>query len=157
MKVTICTFGSRGDTQPYVALAMSLQQVGHHVTLVASRDLAEWIQSYGVNVYPLRFSLQEFVQKPEQKDALKGRNIVRILRNFRSGFEKYLAGVLDDCWQAAQDAEFLVLSSIASIGVDIAKQRDIPLAVVSLQPLFPPTRAFPMFMLPFRFFVRWRL
>jgi len=58
---------------------------------------------------------------------------------------------MDDCWQAAQEAEFLALSSIASMGVDIAIQRDIPMAVMSLQPLFPPTRAFPMFMLPFRF------
>ena len=151
MRITICTFGSRGDTQPYVALAMGLQQAGHHATLVASHDLAEWIRSYGIDVHPLRFSLQEFMQKPEQRDALKGRNVVRILRGFRSGFETYLAGVMDDCWQAAQEAEFLVLSSIASLGVDIASQRDIPMAVVSLQPLFPPTRAFPMFMLPFRF------
>ncbi len=151
MKITICTFGSRGDTQPYVALAIGLQQAGHQVTLVASSDLAEWIRSYGINVYPLRFSLREFTQKPGQQDALKGRNMLRVLRDFRAGFENYLVGVMDDCWQAAQDAEFLVLSSIASIGVDIAKQRNIPLAVVSLQPLFPPTRAFPMFMLPFRF------
>ncbi len=44
-----------------------------------------------------------------------------------------------------------MLSSIASLGVDIARQRNIPLAVASMQPLFPPTHAFPMFMLPFRF------
>ncbi len=129
MKITICTFGSRGDTQPYVALALGLQQAGHHVTLVASPDLAAWIRSYGIAVYPLRFSLREFVQQPGQQDALKGRNLVRIMRDFRSGFEAYLAGVLDDCWQAAQDAECLVLSSIASMGVDIARQRNIPLAV----------------------------
>lgn len=151
MKITICTFGTRGDTQPFVALALGLQQAGHRVTLVASRDSAEWIQSYGIQAFPLRFDLREFVQKPGQQEALRGRNIVRIMRDFRSGFEAYLAGVMDDCWQAAQDAEFVVLSSIASIGVDIARQRGIPLAVVSLQPLFPPTRAFPMFMLPFRF------
>jgi UDP:flavonoid glycosyltransferase YjiC (YdhE family) len=151
MKITICTFGSRGDTQPYLALALGLQQAGHQVTLVASHNLAEWIRSYGIKVHPLRFSLQEFMQQPEQQDALKGRNVVRIFRDFRSGFETYLAGVMDDCWQASQEAEFLVLSSIASLGVDIARQRGIPMAVLSLQPLFPPTRAFPMFMLPFRF------
>ncbi len=151
MKITICTFGSRGDTQPYVALGVGLQQAGHHVTLVASHAVAEWIRSYGINLHPLRFSMQEFMQKPEYQDALKGRNVVHILRGFRSGFEAYLAGVMDDCWQAAQDAEFVVLSSIASIGADIASQRGIPAAFVSLQPVFPPTRAFPMFMLPFRF------
>lgn len=153
MKITICTFGSRGDTQPYVALAVGLQQAGHHVTLAASvsYNVADWIRSYGINVYPLRFSLQEFVQKPEQRDALKGRNIVHILRDFRSGFQSYLARVMGDCWQVTQDAEFVVLSSITSIGVDIASLRGIPAVIGSLQPLFPPTRAFPMFMLPFRF------
>lgn len=34
MRITICTFGSRGDTQPYAALG--LQQAGHQVALVAS-------------------------------------------------------------------------------------------------------------------------
>ena len=62
MRITICTFGSRGDTQPYVALALGLQQAGHQVTLVASAShgVAEWIRSYGIEVYPLRFSLQAF-------------------------------------------------------------------------------------------------
>jgi len=49
MKMTICTFGTRGDTQPFVALGLGLQQAGHRVTLVASRDSAEWIQSYVAN------------------------------------------------------------------------------------------------------------
>ncbi len=151
MRITICTFGSRGDTQPYLALAVGLQQAGHQVMLVASPDHAEWIRSYGIEVYPLRFSLQAFAQRPDQKNALKGRNMLRILREFRSGFETYLAGVMDDCWKAAQEAEYLVLSSITTMGVDIASRRDIPVALVSLGPIFPPTRAFPMVMLPFRF------
>ncbi|MBN1287840.1 MAG: glycosyltransferase family 1 protein [Anaerolineae bacterium] len=151
MKITICTFGSRGDTQPYVALALGLQQAGHHVTLVASRDHIEWVRSYGVNVHPIGFSMQEFVRKPEHRAGLRGRNVVRILREFRSGMETYLAKVMDNCWEAAQEAEFVALSSVASIGVDLANQRGIPMALVSLQPLFPPTRAFPVFMLPFRF------
>lgn len=49
MKMTICTFDTRGDTQPFVALALGLQQAGHRVTLVAARDSAEWIQSYVAN------------------------------------------------------------------------------------------------------------
>lgn len=151
MRITICTFGSRGDTQPYVALALGLQQAGHHVTLVASHDHNEWIRSYGVTVHPIGFSMQEFVQKPEHRSDLRGRNMVRVLREFRAGFETYLAKVMDTCWEAAQEAQFVVLSSVASIGVDIARERGVPMALVSLQPLFPPTRAFPMFMLPFRF------
>jgi sterol 3beta-glucosyltransferase len=151
MKITICTLGSRGDAQPYLALAVGLQQAGHHVTLAAPHDFAEWIRSYGVNAHPMRFSAQESMQKPEVQAALKSRNMVRLLQIIRSVMITLLADVLDDCWQAAQGAEFVVLSITACAGVDIASQLDIPMAFVSLQPMFSPTRAFPNFFLPLRF------
>jgi hypothetical protein len=37
IKITICTIGSRGDIQPYLALAVGLQQAGHIVTLAAPK------------------------------------------------------------------------------------------------------------------------
>lgn len=151
MKITICTFGSRGDTQPYLALALGLRQAGHNPIMVVPPDQSEWVRSYGIDVKPLRFNLNAFMQAQDQVNVSKSINIVRTLRNFRSGFKKYLAMVMDDCWLASQESDYLILSSITSIGVDIARQREIPMVVMSLQPLFPPTRAFPMFMLPFRF------
>ena len=39
MHITILAAGSRGDVQPYVALGMGLQQVGHEVRLVALGSL----------------------------------------------------------------------------------------------------------------------
>jgi len=93
MRITIFTFGSRGDTQPYLALAVGLQQAGHYVTLVASRDIAEWIRSYGVNVHPLRLSMQELAQKLEHGYALRGRNVVGYLRALRSVSETLMAGM----------------------------------------------------------------
>ena len=152
MKIVICTFGSRGDTQPYLALAVGLQQAGHSVTLVASQNLAEWIQSYGVKVHPTSFNPQELMQKPENRTFLKGRNTVHFLRTFRSEMDAHQAGILDDCWQAAQDAELVVLGGPAlASGADIASQRGIPMVFVELQPMSSPTRAFPIFLLPFRF------
>lgn len=47
MKILSHAFGSRGDTQPYLALAVGLQQAGHRVTLAASHNFAAWIASYG--------------------------------------------------------------------------------------------------------------
>ena len=34
MKITVNTFGSRGDVQPYIALALGLRQAGHAVRIV---------------------------------------------------------------------------------------------------------------------------
>jgi sterol 3beta-glucosyltransferase len=151
MKITICTFGTRGEVQAYLALAVGLQQAGHKVTLTAPHNFSEWIRLYGVNTHPMHFSAQEFMQKPEVRDALKSRNIVRLLRTIRYITVTLLAEVLDNCWQAAQGTEFVILDTTTCGGVDIAGQLGIPMASVALQPMFLPTRAFPNFLLPFRF------
>jgi len=148
MKITICTFGSRGDIQPYLALAVGLQKAGHTVTLAAPHNFAEWIESYGVKTYPIRFDSQAFLQKPEMQAIMKGRNLVRQLQSFQRVMKLSQAEGLDDCWQASQDAEFVILGTTTNGGVDIASQRDIPMAFTSLQPSLP-TRAFPSIFVSF--------
>jgi UDP:flavonoid glycosyltransferase YjiC (YdhE family) len=41
MNITVTSHGARGDVQPYLALAVGLQQAGHQVTLATSHDYAE--------------------------------------------------------------------------------------------------------------------
>jgi sterol 3beta-glucosyltransferase len=38
MRITIVAFGSRGDTQPYVALGKGLQRAGHTIRIVTGDD-----------------------------------------------------------------------------------------------------------------------
>ena len=53
MKVVIFTLGSRGDVQPYLALAVGLQRAGHRVTLATSdSEFTPLIESYGVAAAP---------------------------------------------------------------------------------------------------------
>lgn len=85
MKITICTFGSRGDIQPYLALAVGLQQAGHEVTLAAAQNFTEWIRSYGINAYPVRIDAQAGMQEPKFKAAMQSRNLLRQLQGFRHG------------------------------------------------------------------------
>ena len=79
MKILISTLGSRGDVQPYLALAVGLKQAGHHATLATSYNFTEWIQSHGVSAHPTSFSVQEFMQKPETQALIKGLNPIREL------------------------------------------------------------------------------
>ena len=66
MKILISTLGSRGDTQPYLALALGLKEAGHPVTLAAPRSFIGWIQSYGVSAHPVRVNPQEVLQSITQ-------------------------------------------------------------------------------------------
>lgn len=151
MNVTIATFGSRGDTQPQLALALGLRRAGHRPTLVAASDLVGWIRSYGVDVIPTHFSAQEFMRRPDIAALMKGRNLLRQLRTVRRVMDTLVGGVLDDTMRAAQGTDFLILPITECGGVDIATRLRIPAAYVSLSPMYPPTRAFPSFFLPFRF------
>ena len=53
MKIMMIAFGSRGDVQPFLALAVALQGRGHHITLAASQDFEDLIQSHGVTYLPI--------------------------------------------------------------------------------------------------------
>jgi UDP:flavonoid glycosyltransferase YjiC (YdhE family) len=150
VNVTIATFGSRGDTQPQLALALGLQRAGHRAVLVAPRDLEGWIGSYGVPVRAMQFHVQEFMHRPEIAALLKGRNLVRQLRTVGRVMDTLIGGALDDVLEAAQDADFLLLPITEFGGADIAARLGIPMAYVSFSPMYPPTRSFPSFFLPFR-------
>lgn len=48
-KHVVClTIGSRGDVQPYIALALGLMELGHRVTIVTHAEYKEWIEGKGV-------------------------------------------------------------------------------------------------------------
>ncbi len=151
MNITILCLGSRGDMQPYLALAVGLQQAGHRVTLAAPARAVAWVQAYGVTAHPLRFDLQAFLQKPEIQAVLNGRNIFRQLQLMRGDLHTGMLQVLADSWEATRTADYVVASSFGYGGAEAASQRRVPLAYAFLSPFVPATRAFPTFLLPVRF------
>ena len=48
MKITMLTYGSRGDVQPFIALARELQKNGHDVKLAAPHRFADFVGVYNV-------------------------------------------------------------------------------------------------------------
>ncbi len=150
MKITISTLGTRGDVQPYLALAVGLQQAGHQVTLATSYNFTDWIQSYGVSLHPTRFSVQEFLQKPEMQAAFRSRNPMRQFRMMQDIMSQSVEAQ-DDVWQALQDADFVIQTGTGSGALEAAQKRGIPAAFAYPIP-FAPTRAFLSFFLgPLRF------
>ncbi len=52
MKIAICTVGSTGDMQPYLALALSLQQAGHAVRVISHPFHQTRFESKGLDFRP---------------------------------------------------------------------------------------------------------
>ena len=150
MRILISTLGSRGDVQPFLALAVGLQQVGHLVTLAAPYNFADWIQSFGVQAHPIHFNPQDFMQRPDIQAATKSRNVLRQLRLMREVLGPKMVEALEEFGRAAAETDFIVQTGTGLGGIEIAEARHIPMAFGFLQP-FAPTRAFPSFFLPLRF------
>jgi sterol 3beta-glucosyltransferase len=53
MNIIIPTIGTRGDVQPYIALALGLQRAGHAVTLATHPCMRGQVESYGVPFAPI--------------------------------------------------------------------------------------------------------
>lgn len=150
MKILISTFGTRGDVQPYLALAVGLQQAGHHVTLATSYNYTDWIEAHRVQAHPTHFSVQTFMQQPEIQAVLKSRNVVQKFRIFRQMMSMG-AEAMDEVWAAIQSTDFVIQSPTSSGALEAAQIRGLPVALACPVP-FASTRAFPSFFLgPVRF------
>lgn len=53
MRIILPTIGTRGDVQPYIALALGLLRAGHAVTLVTHPCMRGLVESYGVPFAPM--------------------------------------------------------------------------------------------------------
>ncbi|XP_043809311.1 sterol 3-beta-glucosyltransferase UGT80B1 isoform X2 [Manihot esculenta] len=53
LKIAILVAGTRGDVQPFLAIAKRLQEFGHHVRLATHANFKSFVRSAGVEFYPL--------------------------------------------------------------------------------------------------------
>src|SRR5260370_17587142 len=145
MGMDLVTIGGRGDTQPFVALAVRLMQEGHRVTLAARPDFAGLAADYGVDFAPLGHPYQPFITGAAQASALGAGHLLNQLRYGLSQW-RYVSDQLNqDAWRAAQGAEAIIYKYSWITGYSLAENLGVPCASPMPFPL-PPTRAFPSFL-----------
>lgn len=138
-KVSILTVGSRGDVEPFIALAKELMTEGYEVQLVTHIDFMPLASRHGVKVAPIQLSSKAFtaplMNPPETNHFTK----VRIMRGL---IEPLLQSILPEMWQAADGSDAIISSGTTLWGLDIAEKLQVPHILVALQPLFA-TEEFP--------------
>jgi sterol 3beta-glucosyltransferase len=144
MKITILTFGSRGDVEPYLALAQGLQQSGHRVTMAAPAPYADWIRAYGVLAFPLPIDIVAFLQRPDISGSEKPWGVVRHFLKLKAGLSDLNTRALNCFIDACSGTDFILQTGDAHGGVEIADRLGIPMAFAFPFP-YAPTRDFPTF------------
>ena len=139
MHITINTFGTLGDVQPYIALGIGLQVAGHHVRIFSHHVFESFVREHGLDFYPLPLDPRE-VALQEDLGAL-GRNPFAMVRFLREKFQDGLHTLFRVTDEAAAGADLLLNSALSFAGYHIAEKRNLPAWGTNLQP-YTPTRAF---------------
>ncbi|MCB0186707.1 MAG: glycosyltransferase family 1 protein [Caldilineaceae bacterium] len=136
--------GSRGDVQPFVALALALQRAGDHVTIAAAADYEALVTAYGVDFAPVGGHIKRLMNFDLVNQMLDGaHNPLYFARTTLREIDALLCPILLDCWQAAHEADLLLASSLGYwIGIHLVEKRlaagrHCPLVAVHMHPFYP--------------------
>ena len=144
MRPVILTIGTRGDVQPFIALALGLRAAGHQPLLVAPEPFRVLVTSFGV----------EFAAFPGDPAALiqrlvdRGGGLMAIpqMIDFAMPVARH---VMRAAIETTRDADIILASFLIAVGgYQAARQHRVPFLSAQLFPAFTPTSAFAMPGLP---------
>jgi sterol 3beta-glucosyltransferase len=139
--ITILAAGSRGDTQPYLALGSSLIHLGYKVRIATFAAYANLVRAAGLEHFPLEGDITQVVNSEVGAQAMQADNPLKILRNFRS-LQALAHGTQEKFFQACEGAEAVIFHPGPSIGYFIARQKKIPAILATPFPM-TPTHEYP--------------
>ncbi len=145
MHYGIVAIGSRGDVQPYIALAMGLQERGHRTTVMAHENFKEFVEGYGVEFLSLEGNVEDMLHSDEAQRVLRSGHIVAFARFLQKNIGKTREAVSQDLYNGCLKADVLVASLLAVPWVDsIAEKTGKRWAIVQLNLPTTRTRVFPL-------------
>ena len=145
MLLTIVTAGSRGDVQPYVALALGLQRGGYDVRVATHETFRDFVAGHGLAFEPIAGDPRAILGGAAADAWLatgRNRNMLRFARELRQLAGPLIEQSLHDYWRVCQGADAVIFSSVAMPAWDVARRLGVPAFAALLQPL-SRTRAFP--------------
>ncbi|WP_427136328.1 glycosyltransferase [Pseudarthrobacter sp. S9] len=146
MKVLIMTLGTRGDVQPFIALARGLLAAGHEVVLAAPHRFAGFAAAHGVPFAGVDDGPMRLMDDPAGAGALIEGGIRVRLRQART-MPAMFTQVLADCWAVASygagaGADVVVHNGQIIAGQHVAEALGVPAVLAVPIPMYVPTREF---------------
>lgn len=146
MRIAVIAMDTRGGIQPYAALALGLQHAGHDVRLLAPEDFAERLRAYGIEIVAMSGSAEATARSAAGVAEMSPLQRSRLMREH----------TVDQVIQPAQDmlaacaGVDLITGGVGGMvaGLPIAEKLGVGFLESHLQPLGPPTAAFPGVLTP---------
>jgi sterol 3beta-glucosyltransferase len=145
MNISILTYGSRGDIQPFLALAVGLQQAGHQPKLAGPERFSETARAHKIPYIPLPGDPLELSRAFNQAGA----NPIRMVTSMRAHVLGIAPQVIRQALLAAENADLLVHSFAFTTGAhSLARHLNIPDLSIQTFPIFTPTASYPVAAFP---------
>ena len=145
MRITILTYGSQGDVQPCLALAVALQSAGHSPLLALPAALRPQADALEIPAVSLPGDIARLSQGFNQA----GKNPFGMLRVMRENLEPVAIEVARLAWQACQGADLIVHTFLFTLGAHaFARQLGIPDVSAQFFPMFFASARYPQLAFP---------
>ncbi|GAA1855365.1 glycosyltransferase [Brevibacterium marinum] len=141
MRALILTFGTKGDIEPYIALARALKDAGHEATVATAEGFEHDVRSLGVDFVPSNSRMLEVMQ-----GALSNSAGLADLQKAAKAMTESIRVSLDDQLRAVRSTrpDIIVYHPKCLGAPHLAEFLGIP-AVLSLPlPFYTPTSAYPI-------------
>lgn len=135
---TFLTVGSRGDVQPYIALARGLQKEGHRIRIATHSEFGRWIESFGIEFCEIGGDPAELMRICIEN----GTFTLAFVRESVTKFRGWLDDLLVSCWHACQGTDVIIESPSAIAGIHIAEALRLPYYRAFTMP-WTRTRSYP--------------
>lgn len=144
MKYGIITTGSRGDVQPFIALALALMEQGHTVTIVTNENFRSFVAGFGVAYLPITGDTERIINSPEALKLLEGGSIFKFFYHIQKVSAETADQANRDILQACANFDHLITSVLPlPLVYSIAEKYKKKLAVIFLSVPPVPTKEFP--------------
>lgn len=145
MNIGIYTYGTRGDVQPYIALALGLMDKGHQVTLSAPCDFKEFVEDFGVRFEGLYGNAEEIMNSPEGQSVLQTENTIKLMKYFFKVLNDIKVPLRKSYFEAISKVDFIIANSATlPIVSAIAEKQNKKVALTYFMPPVVPTTEFPL-------------
>jgi sterol 3beta-glucosyltransferase len=136
MLITILAAGTRGDTQPYLALGMELKKAGYQVRIATFENYQTFVESFGLNFYPIKGDVSLVASSDSVSNARQADNPIKIFLSFNK-LQSLVFDLQQDFFNACSGSDAIVYHPGAAIGYFIAKHYKIPSILATPFPMTP--------------------
>ncbi len=144
MRIGLVTKGSRGDIQPFIALALGLKTRGHSVSIVTFKNFRDLVSDYGIDFIPLDMDMENEIYTEEIMEVLRNGNMLKFAQLVGRHSAKHNEKTILEVNKAADDFDFIVSSGLAFPTIlPITKKNNIGYAILNFSMPYSLTREFP--------------